>query len=152
HDGAVLAQRLQKDLTVKGYDAWLDKQRLQGGASWTEDIEVALDHADYVLALLTPGAYVSEICRGEQLRSLRKHKCVIPLLAQRGTDIPLHLEAENYRDFTTEASYAEAFELLLSDLNAGKGILLKEKFQETYVTAPPLPVNFVERPEAATAL
>jgi hypothetical protein len=30
----------------------------------------------------------------------------------------------------------------------GNGILLKEKFQQTYVTARPLPPNFIERPEA----
>src|SRR5271157_365363 len=101
-DGAQLAERLQKDLKAKGLDAWLDKQRLRGGASWTKDIETALDDADFVLALLTPGSYVSEICRAEQLRSLRKGKCVIPLKADRNTEIPLHLETKNYRDFTAD--------------------------------------------------
>src|SRR5271157_1707317 len=120
-DGAQLAERLQKDLEAKGLDAWLDKQRLEGGASWTKDIESALDEAEYVLALLTPGSYVSEICRAEQLRSLRKGKCVIPLLAQRGTEIPLHLEPKNYRDFTTDNAYTTAFAQLLDDIGAGDG-------------------------------
>jgi len=43
------------------------------------------------LALLTPGSYVSDICRAEQLRALRTKRCVIPVLAHAGTDIPLHL-------------------------------------------------------------
>src|SRR5271166_5692369 len=81
-DGATLAQRLQKDLNEQGFDAWLDTQRIEGGATWTTKIEVALDDAECVLALLTTGSYVSEICRAEQLRALRKHKCVIPLMAQ----------------------------------------------------------------------
>src|SRR5260370_2996310 len=85
-DGAELACRLQADLTEKGFDAWLDEQRLAGGAVWTEHIESALDNAEFVLALLTPGSYASEICRAEQLRSLRKGKCVVPLLAKAGTD------------------------------------------------------------------
>jgi TIR domain len=38
-DGADLAQRLQKDLAAKGIDVWLDKNRLLGGASWTNEIE-----------------------------------------------------------------------------------------------------------------
>src|SRR5271165_3650270 len=69
-DGAALAQRLQKDLNDQGFDPWLDTQRIQGGATWTDDIEIALDRADYVAALLTQGSYVSEICRAEQLRAL----------------------------------------------------------------------------------
>jgi TIR domain len=31
-DGAGLAQRLQASLTREGFDAWLDTQRLAGGA------------------------------------------------------------------------------------------------------------------------
>src|SRR5664280_2594018 len=112
-DGAELAKRLQGDLRDKGYDAWLDRQRLRGGSSWTKEIETALDEADYVLALLTPGSYASEICRAEQLRSLRKGKCVIPLRAQRGTGIPLYLETKNYRDFTADSTYTKAFAELL---------------------------------------
>jgi hypothetical protein len=91
-DGAELALFLQKDLTSAGFDVWLDTQRIGGGASWTVDIEEAIDRAQVVLALLTPGSYSSEICRAEQLRSLRMGKCVIPLLAAPGSNIPLHLE------------------------------------------------------------
>jgi WD40 repeat protein len=151
-DGAELAQRLQGDLRNKGYDAWLDTQRIRGGSTWSKEIETALDEADFVLALLTPGSYASEICRAEQLRSLRKGKCVIPLKAQRGTEIPLHLETKNYRDFTADNTYTEAFRQLLEDIYARSGILLKEAFRQTYVTAPPLPMNYVVRPEALRAL
>jgi len=152
-DGAALAQRLQKDLKEQGFDAWLDTQRIGGGATWTTEIEHALDEAEFVLALMTSGSYVSEICRAEQLRALRKDKCVIPLKAQPGADVPLHLEAKNYRDFTADSRYRQAFTELLADLHARNGIALKPEFRETsYVTVPPLPINFVERPEALTAL
>jgi len=152
-DGAALAQRLKDDLEKNGFDAWLDTQRSHGGATWTNEIEAALDQAEYVIVLLTQGSYVSEICRAEQLRVLRKHKCVIPLMAQSGADVPLHLEAKNYRDFTTESSHDQAFKQLLGDLHARNGIALRPEFRETsYVTVPPLPVNFVGRPEALAAL
>ena len=152
-DGAALAQRLQKDPTEQGFDAWLDTQRIAGGATWTTDIEHALDEAELVLALMTSGSYVSEICRAEQMRAMRKQKCVIPLMAQPVADVPLHLEAKNYRDFTTKSSYSKAFKQLLVDLHARNGIALKPEFRETsHVTVPPLPVNFVERPEALAAL
>jgi WD40 repeat protein len=152
-DGADLAQRLQSDLGKEGFDAWLDKQRIEGGTSWTDTIEQAIDGADYLLALMTQGSYVSEICRAEQLRSLRKGKCVIPLLAQQSSDIPLHLEAKNYRDFSAGSKYADSFNELLTDLQDRNGVVLREEFRATsYVTVPPLPVNFVERPEAVAAV
>jgi WD40 repeat protein len=151
-DGAELAQRLQGDLRKKRYDAWVDTHRIRGGSTWTTEIETAIDEADYVLALLTPGSYASEICRAEQLRALRKGKCVVPLKAKRGTDIPLHLEQKNYRDFTTNSNYAKGLAEILEDIRAHKGVPLKEEFRETYVTAPPLPMNYVARPEALATL
>src|SRR5437016_374380 len=95
-DGGELAQRLLEDLKKQGFDPWLDTRRIRGGASWTREIETALDQSDVVLALLTQGSYLSEICRAEQLRSLRTGKTVIPLLARKGSDIPLHLEPKHY--------------------------------------------------------
>ena len=129
-----------------------------GGASWTKEIEVALDEADFVLAVMTAGSYVSEICRAEQLRALRKEKLVIPLRAQPEKEvIPLHLETKNYRDFTIDYRYQISFEELLGDIRKETGITLEDKeerkrFRQTFVSAPPLPVNFVKRPKEFAAL
>src|SRR4051794_28689950 len=98
-DGAGLAQRLQVDLSAKGYDAWLDTKRLYAGAVWSREIEQAIDRADVVLALISAGSYVSDICRAEQLRALDKGNRVIPVLAVKGSDRPIHLYARQYRDF-----------------------------------------------------
>jgi hypothetical protein len=151
-DGAQLAEWLLGDLQREGFDVWLDTQEIAGGATWTRKIEEALDRAQVVLALLTSGSYISEICRAEQLRALRRGKCVIPLLAQRGADIPLHLEAKNYRDFSAPSTLKVCFNELLQDIRGRKGVELKEEYRQTYVTAPPLPDNFVDRPEALEAL
>ena len=108
-----------------------------------------------LLALLTPASYVSEICRSQQRRSLRKGKRVIPLLARSGSNIPLHLEAKQYRDFTGASPYAAQFKLLLDDIRGGAGVALKEEYRATrvtYVTAPPTVVNYIEHPEALRAL
>jgi WD40 repeat protein len=154
-DGADLARRLEADLKRRGFDPWLDTQRFSGGATWTRDIEVALDEADYVLALLTHGSYASEICRSEQLRALRKGTCVIPLKAQSDTDIPLHLEAKNYRDFSQPTQYDAQFEALLRDFRGNVSATLPERYRSTpirYLTAPPRVANYLERPEALRAL
>jgi hypothetical protein len=134
-----------------GFRVWLDTREIHGGAIWTKEIEQALDGCDILLALLTAGSYVSEICRAEQLRSLRHQKCVIPLRVQTGGEIvPLHLEIRNYRDFTN--SYDTAFDTHLSDIDRREGVALKPEFRTTYVTAPPFPPNYIERPEALQAL
>ena len=151
-DGKDLALRLQNDLTQQGLDVWLDTQRLHGGANWTAEIETAINQAHSVLAILTPGSYNSSICRAEQLRALRKGKPVIPLIGQSKTDIPLHLETANYRDFAA-GSYSDQLRLLLQDISAGTNtVLIKQKFRTTHVTVPPLPRNYLPRPEMLASL
>ena len=152
-DGAELAKSLLRDLKEKGFHAWLDTSRLVGGTSWAAEVEQAIDESQVVLALLTNGSYRSDVCRAEQLRALRKCKRVIPVLAQRGTEIPLHLEAKQYRDLTDRAARRAQVDMLIADIREGKGgIQLKEEFRHTYVTAPPLPRNYVDRPQALSKL
>jgi WD40 repeat protein len=153
-DGAELAQRLRNSLIAESFDAWLDERRLEAGALWTAEIERAIDDSQVVLALVSPGSYSSEICRAEQLRSLRKGKRVIPLLAASGSDIPLHLEAKQHCDFTG-ANYASEFQLLVEYILGGAGVVLKNEYRATrltYVTAPPMVTNYIERPEELRAL
>jgi WD40 repeat protein len=149
-DGAELAVRLEQDLTAAGFDVWRDTERIGGGASWTVEIEEAIDRAEVVLAVLTPGSFESEICRAEQLRSLRLTKCVIPVLAGYGAEVvPLHLEGKNWR------KYPEQWTELLGDISRRDGAALPERYRETratYISVPPRVANLIERPEALRAL
>jgi hypothetical protein len=152
-DGADLARRLHADLQARGFAPWLDKHRIAGGASWTDEIEQALDAAAFFLAVMTRGSYESEICRAEQLRALRKGKLLIPLLGQSDPDVvPLYLEGKNYRDLA--ANYAGAFAELLEDIaNRRSLVTLPAKYRTTpYNTVPALPPNYVERASALRAL
>ena len=151
-DGSELASRLSKDLTNEGYDVWMDKARLKSGSSWTTDVETALEGSDVVLALISRGASVSDICRAEQLRSLRMGKCVIPILAQPNVDPPLHLEAKQYRDLSNDLTYNDEFRLLSEDIGHRTGSALVSAYRHTYITVPPLPPNYVERRNDLEAL
>src|SRR5208337_1253316 len=104
-DGAELASRLQADLSAQGFDAWLDKQRIAGGAVWSEEIEREIDSREVTVALLTPGSYESEICRAEQHHCLRKGRRLVPVLAASGADRPLNVYARRYRDFFDASNY-----------------------------------------------
>jgi WD40 repeat protein len=150
-DGSKLALRLQKDLAKEGLYVWLDTQSIRGGEIWTAEIERAIDDCATVLAVLTPEYFRSPTCRAEQERSLRKGKSVIPLLARRGSDVPLLLEMKQYRDFTAAANYKAQFRLLIEDLrNVKKVVPLRGQLRKTPVigTVPPLPNNYVERQDA----
>ena len=152
-DGAALAQRLQFDLTNDGFDAWLDTQRILGGRVWSTQIEREIDARQVTVAVLTDGSYHSGICRGEQIRAIRKGKRLIPVLGTKDADIPVYIEALHYRDFTEDANYAARFSELLADIAWRRHRRPARAFRETsYVTVPPLPVNFVERAEALAAL
>ena len=152
-DGSELARRLCDDLKAHGFEAWLDQRRISGGASWTDEIEQALDAAAFFLAVMTRGSYESEICRAEQLRALRTGKLVIPLLGQPDPNVvPLHLETRNYRDLA--ANYAAAFAELMEDIaNRRSLVTLPAKYRYTpYNTVPALPLNYVERAGELRAL
>lgn len=119
-DARDIALRLYDDLKGAGHDAWLDLSEIDAGASWARDIEMAIEGADLVLALLSAGSYVSDICRAEQLRALRKGKRLIPVLVQPDADRPLHLENLNYLDFANPAQYTTALRDLLAYITTGQ--------------------------------
>jgi WD40 repeat protein len=154
-DGASLAQHLQSDLAQEGFDAWLDTQRIAGGALWSTAIEREVDTRQVMIALLSPGSYISEICRAEQIRALDKGNRVIPVLAVQGADRPIYLSTRQYRDLTSDAAYATHFPELLADIRGDATAILPTSYRKTritYLTAPPRVANYLDRPEALGAL
>ncbi len=151
-DGRDLALRLQQDLQLRGFDVWLDRSRLKAGASWSKEIERALQQSDVVPALLSDGSFESEICRAEQRMPLDQGKCVIPILVERAVPRPLHLYTMQYLDFSDDASYAERLERLLEDIGGPQGASLEPRYSLRRVSPPLLPPSYVERPEALEAL
>jgi TIR domain/NB-ARC domain len=152
-DAAALAGRLRHDLTASGLDVWLDTVALEGGQSWTQEIERTLDRADAVVTLMTAASYLSDICRAEHLRALRKGRRVVPVLAEAGTDRQLYFEHLSYVDFSAAAAYPESLAGLLRAIFATQPVpLVPAPLLRTRMTVPPLPLNFVARPAAEAAI
>jgi WD40 repeat protein len=151
-DGKELAQMLASDLSHMGYQVWWDQSRLHGGASWSVGIEQGIDKAQIVLALLSNGSFLSDICRAEQLRALRKQKRVVPILVQRNADRPIHLETKQYIQFDDAAHYHVGLQELLRTLGTQETASLARKYETTYVTTPPLPLHFIPRPSQLKTL
>ena len=147
-DAGDLAARLHADLAARGIPAWIDTSAIDGGASWTEEIERAIDGCHSALALVSRASFRSNVCRAEQLRALRKGKLVVPLLAQRDADRPLYLEHLNYRDLSDPSNYEAGLERILADVASGRVTPLPDDFRRTRLTAPPLPPHFVARESA----
>jgi hypothetical protein len=123
-DGSMLAHRLEQDLTAHGHSAWLDRAEIEVSESWSAEIEAAIDGCEALIAVLTAGAAASRVCRGEQLRALRKGKRVVPLLAQADADRPVYLEPEHYLSFAENDPYEARFAELLDYLAQAKGVVL----------------------------
>ena len=146
-DGGSLAARLERDLEGCGFDVWLDRNRLLGGDKWAREIEIAIERCDVAVALLSTGAYESDICRAEQARALDKGKLVIPVRVQRECDVPLRLYTRQYIDFSEAANYDRAFQQLLESIRERRGVVAPSEARPPYNNAPALPDNFVDRPE-----
>jgi hypothetical protein len=135
-DGRELALRLRDDLKRGGHDVWLDTSDISGGASWSREIEEAIERCDIELTLLSTGSFRSELCRAEQLRALRKGKRVVLLLSERNSERPL-FRALELPDFSDPAHLRESFQTLLVDIKGGETTPLPEHRRYTIVTAPP---------------
>jgi WD40 repeat protein len=151
-DCAPLAQLLY-DTLRQSCEPWKDDHRMGAGATWTSDIERAIDATDVLVALVSPGSIQSDICRCERIRAFRKKKTLIPVLAVLGTDMPLELEGRIWRDLSDVKHYQAQVDLLLNDILHGHAEgTIPDRFRRTYVTAPALPGQYVARPDALTAL
>jgi len=150
-DGALLSQQLESDLKARGRNVWFDRTRLTAGGAWSLEIERGLDVSDVVLAIVSRASYASDMCRGEQLRALRKGKRVFPILAQEDADIPVYLEAKQYISFADSQRYTAALDELDSALAAGHTAALAHSFETTYVTVPRLPQDLIPGPTNSRA-
>jgi hypothetical protein len=151
-DGTATAEQLRKELESSGLSVWLDSKRLTAGATWSTEIEQAVDGCDALVALISRGSHASDICRGEHLRALRAGKRVIPVLLSPCADRPIYLEASQYILCDSPTVLHGVRDQLLAALAERKLTVLPKQFRETYVTAPRLQPGLVARLTDLTTL
>ena len=83
---------------------------------------------------------------------LAKRKLVIPVRIQRDCDVPLPLQTRQYIDFSDPANYDRPFQQLQDSIRQRRGVIALLDTEPRYNNSPPLPDNFVDRPEILTAL
>ncbi len=119
-DAVELAFRLRDSLIAAGHNAWMDTSEIHAGTSWSRDLEDAIERSDIVLALLSASAYVSEICRAEQMRAIRKNKRLLPIMVQSDADRPIYLENMHYLDFSDMSQFDGLLVHLIDYIETGK--------------------------------
>jgi len=119
-DSVDLAYKLRDSLIGAGHNAWMDTSEIHVGASWSRDLEDAIERSDIVLALLSASSYVSDICRAEQMRAIRKNKRLLPVLVQGDSDRPIYLENMHYLDFSDMSQFDTLLTPLIDYIETGK--------------------------------
>ena len=83
-DANELAERLEADLSLVGFDVWRDRRKIRSGKEWDDEIEAGLRTSQLVVAVLTPQAVREEsVCRDEL--AFARFACklpIVPALAQ----------------------------------------------------------------------
>lgn len=119
-DAADLAYQIRDALIGAGHHVWMDTSEIHAGASWSRDLEDAIERSEIVLVLLSAAAYVSDICRAEQMRAIRKNKHIIPLLVQADADRPIYMENMHYLDFSDVSQFNNLIIHLIEYIETGK--------------------------------
>lgn len=114
---SAFVDRLQADLLARNFDAWVDRQKLEGGQTWEKEIQAGLDRSSIVIVVLSPHAAASPWVETEYTYALRKQKRIIPLLLRGDDDtVPFALSRIQYID--VRPGYDQGFEQLLIALTA----------------------------------
>ncbi len=117
-----LASRLYKQLTVKKYKVWLDKQSLSVGDNIAQRVFDGIGHARYFCIILTRNSSESNWVKRELstavIQELEVEDFMILPLLFRGGKLPRELSNKKFADFTF--SFKQGWKELLNALTEGK--------------------------------
>jgi len=74
------AIKLEKHLTAQGFDIWLDLHDINAGDDFLKRIDTAIENAQRLIYIISPGAVNSEYCAQELALAVELNKPVIPLI------------------------------------------------------------------------
>jgi hypothetical protein len=151
-DARPRAECLAAALEESGFDVWMDRQRILGGASWSRTIEQAIDSSGAMLALLSPASYESRVCRGEHLTALDAGKPVVPVLVSAAAPRPVYLAADHYLVIDSDAAQDAAWTALLAALGSQGTATLSDAYRHRAVVQRPLPAAYLARESDLAAL
>lgn len=94
--------RLEAELRAYGFDTWVDRQHLEGGADWARVIEAQIAQREMLVVALSPDAVTSTWVRREITFALNAGKHVIPVIARPVERIPIEIIEKQYIDLSAD--------------------------------------------------
>lgn len=94
---AVVAERLKEDLKAHGFDAWYDRDRIEGGSVWELKIENAIKESKSLLLLMSTHSMrrPDGVCIDEVSYARGHKKYIVPLMIEK-VEPPLCIASLHY--------------------------------------------------------
>jgi hypothetical protein len=137
-EGEVAAKDLRLRLEQEQIPLWQDRTGMEGGRDWWLQISAALDQVDFLVALMTPAAMISEIVRKEWRYARQQGVTVYPVKGASALDftsLPRWMRDLHFYDLEHE------WTKFVSDLGR-----IPPRRRVLFM-ADELPSDFVRRPE-----
>ena len=146
-DGETYGKELRAKLVAEFSEEqiWHDRDELEGGVGWWQQIEEALEAVDFMVLIASPAAMASSVVRREWRKARQEGVCVYPVQVP-GLPIDFPSLPNWMRDahfYTLEKEWDNFIAHLRAPCQA---------LRVPFYGVPDLPQHFVERPEEFDAL
>lgn len=124
--------RLQMDLSSRGYEVWVDRRMLKGGRSWEQQLRDAILRAEIFLIIVSPDSMNSEFVLDEFNFAMGLSKRIFPVIYREVIDhakIPMRLGRMQWVVFANR-EYMLAFEELTNALPRAENFGVDAKLDE----------------------
>src|SRR5579885_1420234 len=93
--------RLEVDLKARGFDPWVDRQKLVPGQSWPDTIKREIQLHEKMIVVMTYAALASDWVRNEYEYALELRRPIIPILLESVPvkEWPIQFVRLQYADF-----------------------------------------------------
>lgn len=87
HTDGQWTDQLRQALAARGFDAWMDRDRLLGGMTWSQSLHQGLNDCSLLVPVLSPASAVSSFVHhevtcakntGKPIVPVRRAPCVLP--------------------------------------------------------------------------
>ena len=85
-DGEAFAKRLRERLVAEGISLWRDREGMEGGRDWWQQITAAIDEVEFLVLVMTEAALASSMVRREWRYARQRGVVVYPVLSDPGRD------------------------------------------------------------------
>ncbi len=104
-DGEALARALRARLIEEDVPLWRDREGMEGGRDWWQQITAAIDRVEYLVLLMTPAALGSAMVRREWRYARQRGVTVYPVKADPALDfatLPRWMRSAHFYDLEHE--------------------------------------------------